>query len=190
MKESYSQCMQDKFVLDITNFQKNGTYLDLGCRGPIVINNTYLLEKKYNWTGLSIDIDQRFIKKWNGVRNTDNVLLSDVLKLDYKKVLSNYFKTKNIDYLSFDLEPPLVTLEALRNVPFDEYKFKVITFEHDEYRGYNTVNPSREIFKKFGYKRIKTEIMEKYHKNITKSEDWFIHPDLISVPATMIEPNW
>lgn len=44
----YSQCMQDKFVLDITKLQKNGTYLELGCRGPIYCNNTYIFENKYN----------------------------------------------------------------------------------------------------------------------------------------------
>lgn len=106
------------------------------------------------------------------------------------EILSKYFKNNNIDYFSFDLEPPLLTLDVLKIIPFDKYKFKVITYEHDGYRGYNTVKPSRNIFKQFGYKRIKTVIMEKYHHNITKAEDWYIHPDLISIPNTMIETDF
>ena len=37
--ESYSQCGQDLFVINLLN-KDNGTFLDLGCYLPKKINNT------------------------------------------------------------------------------------------------------------------------------------------------------
>ena len=35
---------QDKFVLNVNNFKKNGYFLEFGSQEPINDNNTYLLE--------------------------------------------------------------------------------------------------------------------------------------------------
>ncbi len=53
----YSQSCQDLFVSGVLNNKENGSYLELGCSYPVESNNTYLLESKFNWTGISIDID-------------------------------------------------------------------------------------------------------------------------------------
>jgi len=66
--------------------------------------------------------------------------------------INNFYSTNIIDYFSFDLEPPLLTLEVLKKFPFDKYKFGVITFEQDFYRGFDTVVPSRKIFIENGYR--------------------------------------
>uniref|UniRef100_A0A6C0B006 Methyltransferase n=1 Tax=viral metagenome TaxID=1070528 RepID=A0A6C0B006_9ZZZZ len=187
--KSYSQRNQDLFVLSILNEKTNGTYLDFGCRGPIDINNTYLLENNYNFSGLSFDIDSNEILKWKTTnRNYKNAICGDLLELDFVKILENNYKSTNIDYFSFDLEPPLVTLEVLKKFPFNKYKFGVITFEHDFYRGFDTLRPSREIFIKNGYRKIKMEHMKKFETEmIWFSEDWWIHPDLVTVPEEYLD---
>lgn len=187
---SYSQRGQDLFAIQILNNIKNGTFLDFGCRGPIDINNTYLLEKEYNFSGLSFDIDNEEINKWkNTDRNYNNAICCDLLTLNIEEKLNSFYKSNIIDYFSFDLEPPLLTLEVLKRFPFDKYKFKVITFEHDFYRGFNTLNPSRDIFLKNGYRKIKREYMNIYDvdKRIYLSEDWWIHPELISVSEDILD---
>jgi hypothetical protein len=66
------------------------------------------------------------------------------------------FKENNlppvIDYLSYDLEPPEVTFESVQRIPFDEYTFNVITYEHDGYRMGDTFKQeSRDFFDSKGY---------------------------------------
>ena len=184
MTESYSQRNQDLFVVTVLNGKKNGTFLDFGCKSPIEINNTCLLEKNYNFSGLSFDIDATEISKWEKTkRNYKNAICGNLLELDFEKILDNHYSSSNIDYFSFDLEPPLVTLEVLKKFPFNKYKFGVITFEHDFYRGFDTLRPSREIFIKNGYRKIKKDYMKKFEteSQLWFSEDWWIHPDLVSV---------
>ena len=53
---TYSQLDQDVFVQRSTNFLENKTFVDIGAAHPIAINNTYLLESKYNWSGVSFEL--------------------------------------------------------------------------------------------------------------------------------------
>ena len=55
-KESnFSQFGQDIWVIERTNFKKNGYYIDIGANDGKHWNNTYLLDTKYKWNGLCID---------------------------------------------------------------------------------------------------------------------------------------
>jgi hypothetical protein len=188
--KSYSQRNQDLFVLDILNNKKNGTYLDFGCNEPVNINNTYLLESFYNFKGLSFDIDKSLINLWKeSGRNHINAVCADLVTFDFESALNSFYIDKVIDYFSFDLEPPLVTLDVLEKFPFHTFKFRVITFEHDFYRGFNTMNPSRKIFLENGYRKISKEYMSKYCSHLYLSEDWWIHPDLVSVNEDILDTN-
>lgn len=53
--QSKSQAGQDLFVMAMTQGKRQGTWLEIGCGWPICSNNTYLLEKRLGWTGISID---------------------------------------------------------------------------------------------------------------------------------------
>jgi hypothetical protein len=189
---NYSQRGQDLFVVDILKGKKNGTFLDFGCQGPKHINNTYLLEKNYNFTGLSFDIDSVQIDNWNNTdRNSKNSICCDLLNdtnIAFEK-MENFYSTNIIDYFSFDLEPPLLTVDVLKKIPLNKYKFGVVTFEHDDYRNYDTLRPSRKIFIENGYKKVKQEYMHLFDetKSIHQSEDWWIHPDIISVNENILD---
>lgn len=189
--EAYSQRGQDLFAIDFLKNKHYGTYLDFGCRGPIEINNTYLLEKNYKFKGLSFDIDKEAIDEWkNTDRDSENAICVDLMSLEIEKTLDEFYTNRNIDYFSFDLEPPLLTLDVLKKFPFDSYTFGIVTFEHDYYRGFDTVNPSREIFLNNGYRKVTTEVMNKYdftQSDVFLSEDWWFHPDLVSVPIQYID---
>ena len=188
--EAYSQRGQDLFAIDFLENKHYGTFLDFGCKGPIDINNTYLLEKKYNFKGLSFDIDKEAIDEWkNTDRDSENAICVDLMSLEIKKTLDEFYINGNIDYFSFDLEPPLLTLDVLKKFPFDSYKFGIITYEHDYYRGFDTLNPSRKIFLDSGYQKVTTEVMNKYDvtHSISLSEDWWFHPDLVYVPPQYID---
>jgi hypothetical protein len=54
--ESYSQAGQDLFVLAMLQEKSHGSFLEIGAGHASWGNNTYLLERKYNFSGLSLDL--------------------------------------------------------------------------------------------------------------------------------------
>ena len=49
---SNSQLFQDIFVINELNYMRNGFYVEFGAMNGISGSNTYILEKKFNWTGI------------------------------------------------------------------------------------------------------------------------------------------
>ena len=134
---TYSQIGQDLFVKNTLKNKIGGLFLDIGGGPPKFINNTYLLEKQYGWNGISIDMSQEYCKMWKDSDRNTKFILGDATTIDYNIILSEFqdvYGTNRIDYLSMDLEPPIFTLNALLKIPFDEFKFSVITYETDMYR--------------------------------------------------------
>lgn len=177
LSKNYSQSGQDLFVLMVTNGKKNGVFLDIGAHHPIEISNTYLLEKKFGWTGHLIEIEENFCKMCREQR-TSELICNDATKVDYDEL----FKDKNIDYLSLDIDGQ-PSLDVLKKIPFDQHKISVITFEHDSYRvGDSLKNESRDILKKFGYVLLCSDVSNE--NNIF--EDWYVHPELIEIKQIQI----
>ena len=177
IERNYSQVYQDMFILSILNGKKNGTFLEIGGADPFKGNNTALLEKEFGWSGVSIEYNEKFIKNYRQNR-TAKLLHTDALQLNYEKLLSENFVDNVIDYLQLDIEPARHTYECMLKIPFDKYKFAVITYEHDYYvditRSYR--EKSREFLKSKGYELITNDISPDGKSNF---EDWWVHPDLI-----------
>ena len=173
IERNFSQAGQDLFVLSALDGKRNGVFLDLGCNEPIQINNTYLLESGFGWTGLSIDIDERFFELF--VFRKSKTLIADCTKLDWDHVI-DLLGTAFVDYLSLDLEPPETTLACLKTIPFDRLEFSVITFEHDAYRSDLVRAPSREIFEAKGYVRVCSDV----RVNGYVFEDWYCNPRVVT----------
>ena len=174
-----SQLGQEVFVLNQTNHKKEGTFVDIGGGHPELINNTLTLEKDYGWKGISLDIgppythecdkmsSEEYVDLWNSKRSTP-IVLGDALKIDFIKLFEDNSLPTTIDYLSLDLDPPLITYECLKRIPFDKYKFNIITFETDYYREKTTREPSRELLSGYGYKLLLTMGGQ------LEQEDWYI----------------
>ena len=154
----YSQIGQDRLVLKYLKNKKNGTFVDIGCGFPKYINNTYLLETEFDWSGVSVDLTMYTEQDgltWNDCRKT-KLTLNDALIIDYSTLFKENNLPISIDYLSMDLEPPDLSLECLFKIPFDEYQFNIITFEVDNNRegDENRINKSREFLTSKGYTLI------------------------------------
>jgi hypothetical protein len=175
---SQAQLKQDEFVRETLNYKKNGVFIDIGCQQPITISNTYLLEKADDWTGLGIDIidnpeDSDSTKTWAKERPNTIHVIEDALKIDYPALFKKHNIPAIIDYLSLDLEPPEITLECLLKLPFSEYKFRVITFEIDEYRpgGEERKAVSRSFLKNYGYTLVR--------ESVDSQDDFYVNPFLV-----------
>jgi tetratricopeptide (TPR) repeat protein len=177
IKRNFSQSYQDMFVLMMLNGKSNGTYLEVGSSDPFNGNNTALLELDFNWTGLSIDILKGEVDRFNSLRRNPSIL-GDATKLDYLTLMPEYGLTSVVDYLQLDCDPPSVTYEILTKIPFDNYKFAVITYEHDDYADKSGLykQKSRDYLKSKGYLLLISNVAPNDTDNY---EDWWVHPDLV-----------
>ena len=175
--KNYSQVFQDMFVLAALNGKTNGTYLEIGSHEPITHSNTYLLEKKFGWKGISLEIDHRLVISFNGSRK-NTCYHKDATTTNYTQLLDNQNWGYEWDYLQIDCEPSKNTFEALLSIPLDKYKFAVITYEHDYYcddtKSYR--EKSRNYLHSHGYKLIVNDIAA---DDVSTFEDWWVHPNLI-----------
>lgn len=178
------QANQDKFVLNILKEKKNGYFLEIGSNHPININNSYLLEKQYDWRGIMIEYNGSFLDLYKIHRPNSIHIINDATKVDYTNIFEQNNLPLSFDYLQIDLEADngstIKTLQKLDNEVFDTYKFATITFEHDIYHTNfdNTRLKSRDIFKKRGYVCVFEDIN---NQGGDPYEDWYVHPDLVDM---------
>ena len=178
-----SQSGQDFFVLKCLNFKRDGTFLELGSNDPINSNNTYILEKEYNWKGIMVEYTNDFTELYKEHRPNSSHLIQDATLINFYDEFKKIGMPNFIDYLQIDLEvdnrSTILTLENLDKYVMDNYKFAVVTFEHDIYRGdfYSTREKSRSIFDRRGYVRVFSDVMN----NSNPYEDWYVHPDLVNM---------
>ena len=177
IKQNFSQVYQDMFVLAMLNGKKHGTFLEIGGAGPKKGNNTFLLEKEFNWKGISVEFDPKCVEEYKKERDTQ-ILCQDALKIDYDKLIEeNYGDT--VDYLQLDIEPADNTYKCLLKMPFDKCKFAVITYEHDYYADFTRSyrDKSRKYLESMGYVMVANDLSP---DGVNTFEDWWVHPDLVS----------
>jgi hypothetical protein len=164
---------QERFVLDITKNKQNGHYVELGAFHSSEGSNTFYLEKDYNWQGVSFEISEERKSEFNS--NRRNPCMGDALKFDYRAYFEMNHFPKQIDYLQIDIDQgydssmrPFDThtsLHGLISIPLTEYRFTVITFEHDSnmyWRNTTIRDVQREILDSFGYTLVAREIHEDF----------------------------
>lgn len=171
MNQTFSDAGQDLFALASNNKKLGGTFVDIGCAYGIDKSNTYLLEKFYGWTGVRLDIDIQYLIE-SARSRTSPFIRTDAITVDYIQLFKQYNLPLVIDYLSLDIDPPDATLEVLKALPFDEYTFRAITFEHDSYwYGDSVRNEAREIFEAAGYTLKKADVT---FDGKQAFEDWYV----------------
>ena len=60
LRQSKSQLGQDLFTLSVCNFKRGGFFVEFGATNGIDLSNTYLLEKKYGWSGILAEPAKRW----------------------------------------------------------------------------------------------------------------------------------
>jgi len=176
MTNFYSDAKQDQFVVNILNFKKNGYCVDIGSCHSIFSNNTFYFQD-LDWTSISVEIESVYNESY-GTRKSGVHLNEDALGVDYRQVFEEYEFPKNIDYLSLDVDT--LSLNVLKILPLDEYRFKVITIEHDGYLyGDEYREEQRSILESFGYLLLCSNVYVQqpgYEGKEYPFEDWWVDP--------------
>lgn len=184
---TYSQAAQDLFVEAVMNGKRNGYFVEIGSNHPKIHNNTYLLEKKYNWQGVMIEYDKSFAPLYKTHRPNSGYILDDARVINYRHFLDTHRFPENIDYLQIDLDvnnkSTLDTFLLLNKTVFDKYKFATITFEHDIYTGnyFDTQIISRKILTDRGYVLVFPNVSVLWEGSYKPFEDWYVHPELVDM---------
>lgn len=179
IRQNYSQCYQDMFVLSCLDGKIEGRYLEIGAGHPYISNNTMLLEQ-FEWKGIGLDLKEHEIELYNNERK-NLIANADATEIDYTELLREVdLDYPTFDYLQVDCDPPRVSFNALKKIPHDKYKFATLTFEHDKYTsedGELVQVESREFLTDLGYVLVVDDISV---DDMHPFEDWWVHPDLVS----------
>ena len=184
IKKNYSRHFQDMFVLSLLDGKKNGTFVEIGSGHPELFNNTLLLEKEFGWKGISIDNSERMCYQFSRNRST-SIILANASEINYGQLFKQSCLEPYIDFLRINAEG--ASIEALKKIPFDNYKFATIQFQHnacwwgDEFR-----QESRKILSKVGYiLHVPDVAVNEKHAY----EDWWVHPALSASKRNMKAPS-
>jgi len=202
---SQSQLRQDLFVLSELNFKEKGFFVEFGATDGRFLSNTYLLEKKFNWTGILVEPEKIFHKKLLKNRNcfidkncvyknsNSNILFNETTSPE----LSTIEKYKNLDlHNRYSLKKYNVQTISLNDLLFKYNAPKII-----DYISIDTEGSEYEILSNFNFKKFKFKIItceSNFHVNanlinkllenngyirklneITKFDNWYINPSLI-----------
>jgi len=172
--KSYSQAYQDWFALYMNEFKTDGYFLDLGCNQPFEGNNSALLES-LGWKGILIDYQKSFVDLCSSQRK-NKVLNIDLVQTNITDLLIENDAPNVIDYISIDLDNN-AALSCIKNLNFDKFTIKCITFEHDAYAlGDEMRKASREFLLSKG---LIIACKDVTIFNGKQFEDWYVNPDLV-----------
>ena len=173
----FSQSGQDQFAYNISG--SNGTYLEIGAHDPVINSNTFNLEVKCNWNGISIEYDKTFQKSWDDNKlRKNNVVWDDAFNINYSSLIKQRELPNRLSYLSCDIEPAENTFNILKKVISSELNFDFISFEHDKYSiGNKYEDLSIEYLKNYNYKVAVKDVYSR-NKRYKIYETWFVNNDI------------
>jgi len=174
-----SQFGEDKKIIKLFKYKKDGTYLDLGCFHPIRQNNTYLLHK-LGWKGINIDLNPLTIELFKIARPNDiNLCIAISGKKGSKRLFFDHelssLNTINKNHTLFlkkafnniKLKKKMIKTDTINNIlkknQINKIDFMNIDIEGHELEVLKTIN-----FNKVNIKVICIEIVnyEFYSKKI------------------------
>jgi FkbM family methyltransferase len=123
--QSNSQLNQDLFVLILKNFKTNGIFVEFGVCDGIFLSNSFILEKKYNWSGVVCEPLKSFQTKLSQNRNCSidhrAVYSSSNLTVEFREISGN---EELSGICSSFLED---NLEIIRNENYISYQVETIS---------------------------------------------------------------
>lgn len=202
LNDSKSQIRQDLFVLSELNFKREGYFVEFGATNGIDLNNTYLLETKFNWNGIlsepakcwhkDLKKNRKCTLDFNCIwkesdetltfHETDNAVLSTISKYAYSDIHGKSRKiSKEYQVKTLSLNELLDKCKAPR-----EIDYLSIDTEGSEYEILKAFDFSKYSFKiitcehNFTPNRSKIKsLLEKNgyvrkYETISSFDDWYV----------------
>ena len=97
LEDHNGQALQDKFVLSVMKYKRNGYFLEIGSNHPKIINNTYIMEKELFWKGIMIEFEDHWLPQYIIERPNSVHIMKDATQINYLELLQNNNAPKSID---------------------------------------------------------------------------------------------
>ncbi len=176
--EFQGHAKQDAFVANLLHFKRNGYFLDIGSCHAISTNNTYCFEA-IGWQGICIEKSEEHNQSYE--TRKCSFINNDATAINYKKLLDDHKFPSYIDYLSLDVDE--ASTAVLQRLPLTEYKFGIITIEHDFYiHGDIFREEQRKILKEQNYILLFADVLAPAEHGMALNcafEDWWVAPSLL-----------
>lgn len=190
-RQRKAQHLQDIFVLSELDFKLNGFFVEFGATDGVSINNTWLLEKMFNWSGILAEpakiwherlkinrtciVDTRCVWRESGVELTFNQAESPELsKIDMVQTDDWAKEIREINATRYSVETvSLNDLLLQHQAPIDIDYISVDT-EGSEY----------EILKEFDFEKYRVKIWTV--ENNSKQKDWDVSRLMLSNGYTRV----
>jgi FkbM family methyltransferase len=202
LDHSRGQLRQDLFVLAVTDFKLNGTFVEIGVGDGFYLSNTFLLEDRFNWSGILAEPAKIFhesIRKRIAVLETRAIYSASDVTLEFLE----------------DISPELSTLYSFKDSDFHlrkmtkggKYDVQTLTLNellvkhrlpfHIDYLSIDTEGSEFEIIKNFDftqhqfkvitiehnydiekrdniYKLLSRQGYRRVYESVSKFDDWYI----------------
>jgi FkbM family methyltransferase len=182
-KSSKSQLFQDLFVQFILNEKTNGTFLEFGATNGLELSNSFLLEKKFGWTGVLAEPSpqwhsQLFENRPNSNIITDCIYTETGKKLDFfvsnAGVLSTLEKFRNADMVSMPGNSIRRNASGynfqVRSISLNDVISKYFNGRKIDYMSVDTEGSELLILKHFNFSDFAPKVVTVEH-NFTDAEE-------------------
>jgi FkbM family methyltransferase len=189
---------QDLFCLIVNNWKEEGYFVDFGATNGIDINNTYILESQFNWTGILAEPSPQYHDELQLNRHTNIELncvweksgeLLDFIQagelgqiLDFKgndnhKRHGNLIKVMSIslsDLLRKYEAPPIIDYLSI-DTEGSEYNI-LRSLNFDQYR-FNCISVEHNLTKnrELIFKLLTSHGYKRVLTEISLFDDWYVH---------------
>ena len=135
----------DLFVLQYLNFKKKGYFVEFGAANGKYLSNTYLMEKKFSWTGILCEPAKNFQQE---LKNNRSCIIEDICVWNKSNELLEFIETDIPEHSSLTRFSLLDRMAHTRRKG-DRYKVKTITL--------NELFEKNNVPKEMDYLSIDTE---------------------------------
>ena len=175
MRNSHAQFDQELFVLNKLNFARSGYFIDVGAADGNYLSNTWLLEKKYGWTGILVEPAKRFhshlFKERNSIISTKCLFSTSGQQLKfvetYHGVLSTLKGFERPDIKEDDVKETYTVESITLNRLLDEHGAPYLI----DYLSIDTQGSEFEILKAIDLGRYSFKIITVDHGGLEERDE-------------------
>tara|TARA_B100001996_G_C18656459_1_gene591399 strand:+ start:1316 stop:2113 length:798 start_codon:yes stop_codon:yes gene_type:complete len=178
-KESFSQIFQDLFVINETNYKKNGYFIEIGAADGMYFSNTYLLESKFSWNGLVVEPVQTWhedlYKNRSCIISTDCLHSTSEVEVEFNETVKPAFSFINIKNPkgldnSKNMKQKVKDSYILKTISMNDLFEKYDIPNQVDYLSIDVEGAEYDILKTFNFEQYKISIITIEH-GFTKNRE-------------------
>lgn len=210
LPHSKSQIKQDIFTLTVLAGRENGYFVEFGATDGMYLSNTFLLEKRFNWTGILAEPGKNWHKSLSENRTAhlefscissksgdtltfqecENPNLSTTSKFistdNRRRKIKRSYEVQTISLIDLLLKYKAPSIIDYLSIDTEGSEYEILkTFDFQKYK-FRVItcehNYNEEVRSKI-HNLLTQAGYERVWKNLTRCDDFYINPELIHLKS-------